>query len=98
MKLKDHRLMQYRNVPNWPPSYLTWDCRQEIIDEFGILRAVTLDTRSANRCFLMVEMEGLGYVSWIKFDNAAFRARFVATVGGYLNRRIKDIGNVEVAD
>ena len=90
--------MRYHNLPNWPPSYLTPDYRQDMIGEFGILRAVTLDTRSANRCFLMVEMEGLGYVSWIKFDNAAFRARFVETVNGHLNKRVKEIGELEMAD
>lgn len=98
MKLKDHRLMQYHNVPNWPPSYLTSDYRQEMIGEFGILREVTIDPRSASRCFLMVEMEGVGYVSWVKFDNAAFRARFVETVKEHLNKRIKDIGDLEMSD
>jgi hypothetical protein len=98
MKLKDHRLMQYHNIPNWPPSYLTSDYRQETIDASGILRSVTLDTRSANRCFLMVEMGGLGYVSWVKFDDAGFRARFVKTVSGHLNKRMKEIGDLELGD
>ena len=98
MKLKDHPLMTHHNVPNWPPSYLTPDYRQELIEEFGILRAVTLDAQMPNRCFLMVEMEGLGYVSWVKFDNVAFRAHFVKAVTGHLNKRIKDIGDLEIAD
>jgi hypothetical protein len=98
MKLKDHPLMKYHNVPNWPPSYLTPDYRQDVIGEFGILRAVTLDARMPNRCFLMVEMDGLAYVSWVKFDNSAFRARFVNTINVHLNRPMKEIGELEVSD
>lgn len=90
--------MKYHNVPNWPPSYLTLDYRQELIEEFGILRGVTLDARVPNRCFLMVEMNGLGYVSWLKFDNFAFRARFVDTINVHLNKPIKEIGELEVSD
>lgn len=30
--LKDHPLMHY-NVPNWPPSYLTNDFRQELLKD-----------------------------------------------------------------
>jgi hypothetical protein len=98
MKLKDHPHMQYHNLPNWPPNYLTADYRQEIIEEFGILRAAILDPRMASRCFLTIEMDGLGYVSWLKFDNSAFRARFLKTVSGHLNKRVKDIGDLEVSD
>ena len=90
--------MKYLNVPNWPPSYLTPDCRQELIEELGILRGVTLDARTPNRCFLMVEMNGLGYVSWLKFDNYAFRRRFMDTINVHLNKPIKDIGELEVSD
>jgi hypothetical protein len=98
MKLKDHPLMKYHNVPNWPPSYLTRDHSQELLKEFGILRAVTLDARESNRCFLMVEMDGLGYVSWLKFDNLAFRARFLDAVNVHLNKPMKDIGELEVSE
>ena len=98
MKLKDHPLMKYHNVPNWQPSYLTGDYRQELIKEFGILRAITLDARESNRCFLMVEMDGLGYVSWLKFDNLAFRARCLDAVNVHLNKPMKDIGELEVAE
>ena len=98
MKIKDHPLMKYHNVPNWPPSYLTPDHRQELIKEFGILRAVTLDARVSNRCFLMVEMDGLACVSWLKFDNSTFRSRFVNTVNVHLNKPMKEIGELEVSD
>jgi hypothetical protein len=98
MKLKDHPLMRYHNVPNWPPSYLTADYRQELIKEFGILRSVTLDARESNRLFLMVEMDGLGYVSWLKFDNLAFRTRFLDTINVHLDKPMKEIGELEVFD
>lgn len=98
MKLKDHPLMKHHNVPNWPPSYLTPAYRQELIEEFGILRAVTLDARMPNRCFLMVEMDGLAYVSGLKFDHSAFRTRFVNTINVHLNRPMKEIGELEVSD
>jgi hypothetical protein len=98
MKLKNHPLMKYHNVPNWPPSYLTPDCRQELIEELGILRGVTLDARTPNRCFLTVEVNGLGYASWLKFDNEAFRRRFMDTIDAHLNKPIKAIGELEVSD
>jgi hypothetical protein len=47
---------------------------------------------------MMVEMDGLAYVSGLKFDNSAFRARFVNTINVHLNRPIKEIGELEVSD
>ena len=98
MKLKDHPLLKNRDVSNWPPSYLTLDPRRELIKEFGILRAVTLDARAPNRCFLMVEMGGLGYVSRLKFDSFACRERFVKIINVHLNKPMKEIGELEVFD
>lgn len=98
MKLKIHPLMKYRGAANWPPTYLTQPYRQELVDEFGILRDVSLDTEVQNRCFLMVEMNGIGYVGSLQFDNFAFRARFMSALNAHLNKPIKEIGDVEIPD
>ena len=98
MKLKDHPLMRYRGVPNWPPTYLTQDYRQELLDEFGILRDVTMDAKVPSRCFLTVEMNGLGYVSALHFDNFLFRSRFVDVLNGHLNKPVKTLGDLEIPD
>jgi hypothetical protein len=87
--------MKYRGAPNWPPTYLTQTYRQELIDEFGILRDVSLDAKVPNRCFLTVEMNGLGYVGSLQFDNFAFRTRFIAALNEHLNKPIKEIGDLE---
>ena len=55
-------------------------------------------SRVPNRCFLMVEMNGLGYVSWLKFYNFTFRARFMDTINLHLNKPMKEIGELEVSD
>ena len=98
MTFRDHPLMKYQGTPNWPPSYLTQDYRQELLDEFGILRYVAFDPRVPNRCFLTVEMDGLGYVGYLKFDNLRFRSEFLIAIKEHLNKPIRAIGDLEFAD
>lgn len=90
--------MKYRGEPNWPPPYLTQEYRQELIDEFGILRHVALDDKVSNGCFLTVEMNGLGYVGYLRFDDWKFRSKFVDAANKYLDKPIKVIGDLEFTD
>ena len=98
MTFRDHPLMKYQGTPNWPPSYLTQDYRQELLDEFAILRYVRLDPKVLNRCYLTVEMDGLGYVGYLKFDDSKFRSEFFLAIKGHLNKPIRAIGDLEFAD
>jgi hypothetical protein len=90
--------MKYRGTPNWPPCYLTQDYRRELLDEFGILRYVAFDPKVPNRCFVTVEMDGLGYVGYLQFDDLTFRWEFLNSIKGHLNKPIRAIGDLEFAD
>lgn len=98
MTFKDHPIMKYRGTSNWPPSYLTQDYRQELLDEFAILRHVRLDSNVPDRIFLTVEMDGLGYVGYLKFDDSRFRSEFLRAIKKHLNKPISTIGDSEFAD
>jgi hypothetical protein len=98
MTFRDHPSMKYRGMPNWPPSYLTQDYRQELLDEFGILRYVAFDPKVPNRCFVTVEMDRLGYVGYLQFDDLTFRWKFFIAIKGHLNKTIRTIGDLEFAD
>jgi hypothetical protein len=70
MKLRNHPLISYREVPSWPPTWL-WrggKNRPRPYGEVGILKEVTLSTiEPCSMCFLIMEHEGAEYMVILKF-------------------------------
>src|SRR5262249_30703116 len=57
MLLRDHPLMSYRGIRNWPPAWTWIDGREDKHPkgEIGILRTVLFSKRQpANRCVLLI--------------------------------------------
>src|SRR5262245_54720546 len=75
MLLRDHPLMAYHGVRNWPPIW-TWASGLENNrpkGEIGILRRVEQSKiLPADRCFLYIEHEGSSYSGCLLFDDRNF--------------------------
>jgi hypothetical protein len=75
MFLRDHPLMSYRGVPNWPPAW-TWIDGEENSHpkgEIGILKTTQLSKiQPANRCFLLIFYKDSSYIGCLLFDDRAF--------------------------
>jgi hypothetical protein len=100
MLLRDHPLMQYHGVPNWPPA-LTWTDGPENRHprgEIGILKEVALTKITpADRCYLYIDYEGSEYIGCLLIDDPAFCSQIVKLLQGYCNRPIAEIGSIDLA-
>jgi hypothetical protein len=99
MLLRDHPLMSYRGVPNWPPTWSWIDGREDNHPrgEIGILRAVLLSKlQPANRCFLLIFYERSSYLGCLLFDDLAFCDQIVKLLQSYCNRPIAEISSLDV--
>jgi hypothetical protein len=99
MVLRDHPLMSYHGMPNWPPvwTYTSGPENKRPRGEIGVLKAVAQSTiQPADRCFLYIEHEGSTYIGCLLFDQSVFCHQVVKLLQGHCNLRIAEIGNLEV--
>ena len=94
MLLRDHPLMCYQGIPNWPPVW-SWTRGGENKypkGEVGILKTVKLSKiPPVNRFFLEIDYEGSSYISCLFFDDPAFCTRIAKLLRDYCNRPIAEI-------
>src|SRR5262245_50319783 len=101
MLLRDHPLMAYRGVRNWPPFWKWLDGVEDKNPrgEIGTLKSVLLSKlQRANRCFLLIQHEGSSYLGCLLFDDPAF-CKSITSITRVLqlccNRSIAEIGGIE---
>jgi hypothetical protein len=101
MLLRDHPLMSFKGVSNWPPTWVWTDGlenKRPPRGDVGILKAVALSNiQPANRCFLCIEHEGSSYIGCLLFDDHAFCSQINKLLQDYCNRPISEIGSIELA-
>jgi hypothetical protein len=99
MLLRDHPLMTHHGAHSWPPTWV-WAGGLEKAEpqgEVGILREVRLSSiQPADRFFLYIDYEGSIYIGCVLVDNHAFCSQIAAMLQDYCNRRLVDIGSLEV--
>ena len=96
MKVREHRLMRCRGIPNWPPKLLGADGKKIVIEEFGVVRYVLSDPRDAKKCFLIIEENGLGYVGLLEFDDARVCARIAKIIGHHTGHSLPEIAEMDL--
>jgi len=96
MLLRDHPLMSYMGIPNWPPTW-TWIQGQEDKHpkgEIGTLRAV-FGTRPS-KCLLLMSYEESFYKGGLRFDDEFFFKHMVEVLQGCSNRSIAEVGSMDL--
>src|SRR5262245_57273633 len=99
MLLRDHPLMRYHGIPNWPPTW-TWiggfeNKRPQ--GEVGILKTIELSNfQPANRFFLRIEYEKSSYMGCLLFDDRIFCNQMANLLQSYCNRPIAEIGSLDL--
>ena len=100
MLLRDHPLMAYHGVRNWPPIW-TWASGLENNrpkGEIGILTKVELSNiLPADRCFLYVEHQGSLYIGCLLFDDRTFCGQVGTLLQNHRNKRISEIGGLDIS-
>jgi hypothetical protein len=74
VKLREHPLLKYRRVCNWPPVWTqhTNTGVKTLTGEIGILLYVHARHQPSNKCFLVIEHGREKFVGTLIFDDEAF--------------------------
>jgi hypothetical protein len=100
MLLRDHPLMSYRGIVNWPPTWVWLDGSKEEHPkgELGILKSVLLSKiDQANRCFLLISYQDSSYLGYLLFDDHAFCRQVMELLKTHCNCSIAEIGGLDVS-
>jgi hypothetical protein len=98
--LRDHALMRYHGVSNWPPAWLWIDGveNKHPRGEMGILNSAELShVLPANRCFLEIDYEGSTHMGCLLFDDEIICAQITKILQGYLKRPCAEIGSLDLS-
>lgn len=100
MKLRDHPLISYREVPSWPPIWL-WRGGQNLPRPYGdvrILKEVMLFTiQPCSMCFLIMEHEGAEYMGVLKFGDFSFCRAIHDLLVKHCSRPIREVGDIDLS-
>jgi hypothetical protein len=98
MQLREHPLMSYRGIPNWPPVWSRgyFDQAKTVHGEVGILKGIVTHEALPNRCYLAIDHEEREYVGSLLFDDAAFCSQVAHLLEFYRGCSIKEIGDVDL--
>ncbi len=98
MKLRDHPLMSYSGVPNWPPVWTQMRIGgvKIVKGEVGILIYVHAGGAS-NTCYLVIEHENENYTGSLVFDDGPFCRQIVDLLQQYRGRSVQEIGDLQVS-
>jgi hypothetical protein len=101
MQLRDHPLMHYRGIPNWPPR---WHGRGDgtsphVHGEIGILTEVTVYAPPGGppQLFLFMENHGSRYIAAVLFSDRAFCRQIGGLLKNYYGQMLEEIGGLDVS-
>jgi hypothetical protein len=101
MKLRDHSLMFYRGLSNWPPAWVGRDAKQSqrLGGEIGILKNVIRSKMEPlNRLYLTIEHEGEEYLGALLFDDQFACQRTYKLLLRHRGKLIHKIGEIDVPE
>lgn len=104
MVLRDHPLMSYRGVSNWPPR---WHARgdgvaPQALGEVGMLTEVTIHQpapqyHSPTSLFIFMEHKGHRYIAALIFSDGTFCRQLGNLLKNYYGRTLAEIGGLDVS-
>jgi hypothetical protein len=99
MAFRDHPLMQYRGMRNWPPIWIRWNKQgsKTVKGEIGILKEAHVDPRNPNQCFLVIEYQRERYMGALLFDDQIFCWLISQVLLGHRGWSVEEIGGVDLA-
>jgi len=101
MKLRDHPLMSYRGVRNWPPVWvgIAGEKRRRPSGEIGILREVRYgrDPLGRSRLHLLITHKQSPYLGTLLFDDRAFCLQIYQVLTNNCRKSIHQIGAIDLS-
>ena len=98
MKLRDHPLMVYRTMRNWPPVWIEkYSNNKTLAGEIGVLTHVGVRSDRTRRCFLHITYNDKPYVGSLLFEDSAFCSFVGLLLKRYIGETIQEIGDLDVS-
>jgi len=103
MQLRDHPLMSYRGMRNWPPTWvqsggLRDTATPTLHGEIGTLTQILLSRiEPYTRCYLLIEFKGESYMGTLIFEDAAFCRQIHNLLQQHCGDSIRRIGNLDLS-
>ena len=100
LKLRDHPLMKYRGLPNWPP---VWTPRnigivKTLKGEVGVLKYVHYDDDGiANKCFLVIDYQSTTYTGCLICQDPSLSKQIAHVLCTQMGRSIEEIGDLDLS-
>jgi hypothetical protein len=97
--LRDHPIMSYRGVPNWPSVWTQTrsDGIKKLSGEVGVLIYVHAPCPDSHKCYLVTEYENENYLGTLLFDDATVCSEITALLRQNLRKPIREIGELDVS-
>jgi hypothetical protein len=100
MELRNHPLMSYHGVSNWPPVW-TWRCGptiRRLRGEVGVLKEVVRSmTGPMEHFFLVMQLNDNEYLGALLFEDPTFCSQIYNLLLTYCGHTIKDTGDLDVS-
>ena len=101
LALRDHPLMTYRRVKNWPPVWTQQTGNgngvpKTLTGEIGVLTQIISEPMLSKKCFLVIEHDNERYVGTLLFDDSMFCWLVSKMMQTHLGWAIKDIGDLDI--
>ena len=98
VKLRDHPLMSYHHVGNWPPVWASEydDQRKNLRGEIGILVEVAESKVRDDRIVLVMNYEDQLYGAALTFSDKAFGRKIFAILKQSIGMSLPEIGEIEL--
>lgn len=98
MRLRDHPLMAYRNMRNWPPVWIEkYADNKTLTGEIGVLTHIGNSSARSKRCFLHITYNDKPYVASLLFDDLAFGTFVRNLLKEHVDKTIVEIGDLDVS-
>jgi hypothetical protein len=100
MKLREHPLMSYRGLANWPPGWLRrGGGRHKFLrGEIGVLSHVLYGgARPRSRIYLIMEHEGEEYIGALLFSDGTYCGQIADLLRDHRGYTIEEIGSLDVS-
>jgi hypothetical protein len=98
MKLRDHPLMVYRRMRNWPPVWIEkYADNETLTGEIGVLTHIGTSSTRSRRCFLHMTHNDKPYVGSLLFDDLAFCTFVHNLLKEHIDKTIEEIGDLDVS-
>jgi hypothetical protein len=98
LKLRDHPLMRYRGISNWPPVWVQESGAKKFSGEIGVLKYVFSRRGPSSKCYLIIEYERETLVGTLLFDNETFCERISSLLRSQVGHTLTKIGDLDVSE